>query len=258
MPRLGAVLSARIRPLVRPVSLLVPPLRMTGETAINSPLRRPSFSADLGGIIVDQRAGDRPRGEPVGADFGNRRHLGAGAADKAFLEAVEFVRHDAPLDQLDAAPAREVDHRAPRDAVEEAVGDRRMQHASAGRKYSPPYIRRRGPASRASSRRRSRPARRGAWRWCRSYRGRRPWRGPARSADRAAGIRRCRAGCLSFSARCRTCSASPRPRWRREWWVLRRDGHHLAAAPGDRTDIAILEIIPLDDLMLMASSSATE
>jgi hypothetical protein len=32
MLRLGAVLSARIRPPVRPVSLLVPPLRMTGET----------------------------------------------------------------------------------------------------------------------------------------------------------------------------------------------------------------------------------
>lgn len=28
----GPVLSARIRPPVRPVSLLVPPLRMTGET----------------------------------------------------------------------------------------------------------------------------------------------------------------------------------------------------------------------------------
>ena len=41
MPRLGEVLSARIRPPVRPVSLLVPPLRVTGETAIGSRLRPP-------------------------------------------------------------------------------------------------------------------------------------------------------------------------------------------------------------------------
>jgi hypothetical protein len=41
MPRLGAVLSARIRPPVRPISLLVPPMRMTGETAINSRVTPP-------------------------------------------------------------------------------------------------------------------------------------------------------------------------------------------------------------------------
>jgi hypothetical protein len=45
MPRLGAVLSTRIRSPVRPVSLLVPPLPLTGETAINSRLRPPSALA---------------------------------------------------------------------------------------------------------------------------------------------------------------------------------------------------------------------
>jgi hypothetical protein len=33
MSRLGAVLSTRIRPSVRTVALLVPPLLVTGETA---------------------------------------------------------------------------------------------------------------------------------------------------------------------------------------------------------------------------------
>jgi hypothetical protein len=41
MPRLGVVLSARIRPPVRPVSLLVPPLPLTGEPAVNSRLTPP-------------------------------------------------------------------------------------------------------------------------------------------------------------------------------------------------------------------------
>jgi hypothetical protein len=42
MPGLGAVLSAGIRARVRPISLLVPPLRVTGETAIHSRFTPPS------------------------------------------------------------------------------------------------------------------------------------------------------------------------------------------------------------------------
>ena len=41
----------------------------------------------------------------------------------------EFVRHDVPLDDLEAAPARQIHHGLAGDAVEEAVGDRRVERA---------------------------------------------------------------------------------------------------------------------------------
>ena len=41
----------------------------------------------------------------------------------------QFVRHDAALDHLDAAPLGQLDRGPPRDAVEEAIGDRRMDLA---------------------------------------------------------------------------------------------------------------------------------
>src|SRR5207237_2983892 len=41
----------------------------------------------------------------------------------------EFFRHDAPFDYLEAALAREGDHRLPGDAVEKAVGNRRVDFA---------------------------------------------------------------------------------------------------------------------------------
>src|SRR5580704_6933501 len=63
----------------------------------------------LGGIIVDHRAGHRARREFVGTGLGNGGNLGAGAGDETFLKAGEFLRRDAPLDHLDAAPLREVD-----------------------------------------------------------------------------------------------------------------------------------------------------
>ena len=75
------------------------------------------------GEILDQRAGDGAGREAMRPDLGDWRHLGGRAGQEALVEAGELVRHDPPLDHLDAARLGEADHRLARDAVEEAVGD---------------------------------------------------------------------------------------------------------------------------------------
>src|SRR5437879_1099209 len=66
--------------------------------------------------------------EPIGADFGYRRYFRAGAADEAFLEFRQLVWHDTPFEDLDCAPARQLDHGATGDSVKEAIGNRRIQY----------------------------------------------------------------------------------------------------------------------------------
>ena len=53
----------------------------------------------------------------------------ADARDEAFAEGRQLVGHDAALGHLDAAPAGELDHRLTRQAVEEAIGGRRVEDA---------------------------------------------------------------------------------------------------------------------------------
>ena len=71
----------------------------------------------------------------MGANLRHRSHLGARAADEAFVEVAEFVRQDPALADLDPTTAREVDQRPARDPVEEAVGDRRVQGTVTGEKH---------------------------------------------------------------------------------------------------------------------------
>ncbi len=49
--------------------------------------RRPLLRLHFGRVIVDHRTRNCPRRELIGPDFGNGRDLGAGAANKALLEA---------------------------------------------------------------------------------------------------------------------------------------------------------------------------
>ncbi len=62
-------------------------------------------------------------------DLGDGRHLGGRARHEALREARQLVRHDDALDHLDAALAGKADHRLARDAIEEAVGRRRVDLA---------------------------------------------------------------------------------------------------------------------------------
>src|SRR5208283_6227697 len=86
--------------------------------------RRLLFRPHLGGIVIYQRAGDGAGCEFIRAGLGNRGDLGAGAADETFLEPRTLLWHDPALNHVDAAPFRKVDHGAPGDAVEKAIGDR--------------------------------------------------------------------------------------------------------------------------------------
>src|SRR4029077_7979219 len=62
-------------------------------------------------------------------DLGHRRHLCGGAGEEDLRERSKLVGYDRPLDDLVAAPLAKPDHRAPRDAVEEAVGIGRVDDA---------------------------------------------------------------------------------------------------------------------------------
>ena len=61
----------------------------------------------------------------------NERHFGGDAGDEHLLEAFQLLRPDRPLDHLDAAAPGQVHHRPAGDAVEEAVGRRRVELAVA-------------------------------------------------------------------------------------------------------------------------------
>src|SRR5262245_27197079 len=86
--------------------------------------RRLALGLHFGAVIIHQLRGNCARREAPMRDLRDRRHFGGAAGDEAFREAVKLVRHDAPLDHLDAAPFGELDRGLPRDAVEKAVGDR--------------------------------------------------------------------------------------------------------------------------------------
>ncbi len=75
-------------------------------------------------IGVDQRCGHRPWLVMVRADLADRRHLGGGSGNETFVEVAQFGRQDPPLDDFKSALASKIDDRRPRDAGEEAIGDR--------------------------------------------------------------------------------------------------------------------------------------
>src|SRR3954452_24317234 len=83
----------------------------------------------LGGVVVHQLLRERPGRELPVRDLRHRRHLGGGAGDEAFTEAAKLLRHDAPLDHLDATASGEVHHGRAGDAGQEAIGDRRVNLA---------------------------------------------------------------------------------------------------------------------------------
>jgi hypothetical protein len=58
--------------------------------------------------------------------------------DEAFVEGRQLLRHDAALDHLEAALLGEPDHRLAGDAVEEAIGDRRVDDAVRTKKMLAP------------------------------------------------------------------------------------------------------------------------
>src|SRR5262249_10216353 len=74
----------------------------------------------LGGVVGHELLGDGGGRECPVRDLGHRRDLGRAAGDEALGELGELVRHDAPLDHLDAALLRHVDAGWAGDAVEEA------------------------------------------------------------------------------------------------------------------------------------------
>src|SRR3546814_4013166 len=59
----------------------------------------------------------------------HRSHLRRAARQEHLLEIRQFLRPDRPFDHFDAALARKPDHRLPGQAVEEAVGRRRVEGA---------------------------------------------------------------------------------------------------------------------------------
>src|SRR5690348_3637102 len=79
--------------------------------------------------ILDHLLADPARGELVGADLADRRHLGGSAGQEHLLRLAELVGHDRTLDHLDLARSRQAHHRAAGDAVEEAVWRGRVQLA---------------------------------------------------------------------------------------------------------------------------------
>src|SRR5262249_2416162 len=83
----------------------------------------------LGGVVGHELLRDRRRGEPPLRDLGYRRDFGGAAGDEALRELGEFIWRDAPFDHLDAALLRQLNDGAAGDAVEEAVGDRRVDLA---------------------------------------------------------------------------------------------------------------------------------
>src|SRR6201995_271334 len=62
----------------------------------------------FGRVVVHQLLADLARRECPLRDLGDRRHLRGGARQEALGETVELIRHDAPLDHLDAAAPGEV------------------------------------------------------------------------------------------------------------------------------------------------------
>src|SRR3954466_10615920 len=91
--------------------------------------RRFALRLHFGGVVRHQLLRDRAGRELPLRDLRHWCHLRGGAGDEAFAEASEFLRHDAPLDHLDTAAPGKVHRRGPRDAGEEAVGDRSMDLA---------------------------------------------------------------------------------------------------------------------------------
>ena len=187
----------------------------------------------------------------VSATWDHRRHFRARAADEALGEARHFLGHDAPLDDLNAAPAREVDHRLARDAVEEAVGDRRVdravlheQHIRAGAfgdTALPVEHQRVGIAA---------PLR--------AVLGERADHVETRSLGEGgrglrigpAIFRQIELDALHLGGDIEHRGPVPHRDRDIDRRVLGGDRHHLAAAPGDRAHVAILEAVLVDDELL--------
>ena len=132
----------------------------------------------------------------------------------------------------------QVDHGAPGDAVEEAVGIGRVHAPSVTKKILAPVASATGRANRASSRRCSPPCLGGVL-------GQRadhvePGALACTGAFPATGAATARSAADALHARSgRNRPAIPRPRSRGGSVLLGRDPHHLAAAPGDGADIGV-------------------
>src|SRR3954463_15719746 len=70
-------------------------------------------------VVAAQRTDEIADFEAPGSDLADRGHLGCAADDEALLEAVELLRHDLALSNLDLAAAGEIHDGAPGDAIEE-------------------------------------------------------------------------------------------------------------------------------------------
>src|SRR3954452_21950692 len=77
-------------------------------------------------IVVHQRAGDRSELVMQIVDRAHRRDLRRRAGHEDLLRVGQLLGADMAFDDIDPALARELDHRAARNAVEEAVRRRRV------------------------------------------------------------------------------------------------------------------------------------
>lgn len=86
-----------------------------GGEAANVRLRR---NLHFSRVVRHQLLGDPARREFPRRDLRHRGHFRRGAGNDVLGEAIEFIRHDAAFDHLDAAAPREFDRGGTSDAGE--------------------------------------------------------------------------------------------------------------------------------------------
>ena len=184
--------------------------------------------------------------EPVRPDFADGRHLRRSASQEALLEAFHLLGHDHALDDLDAAPPRQVDDRTAGNPVKETVRRGRVQHAVLQEKHV--GARCLGhPAAPVQHQRIGIPSGLSAVFFDRAdhveTRGLRLGRGG--SWVGTAILRHCQADAGLHGSRVEILAPIPRRDREIDLRVLRGNPHLLAATPGDRADIAIDKIVGL-------------
>ena len=92
----------------------------------------PTLGAEQEYFVIDEALFNaRPDLMMAGRTVFGRTCRGGGADDEALVEARKLLRHDPALDDVEALFLGQRNHRLAGDAVEEAVGDRRMDGAVA-------------------------------------------------------------------------------------------------------------------------------
>ena len=106
--------------------------------ARGTPLAVGAAAVDPVEIVLAQPQGQVPDLEPPRARLGDRSDLGGASGQEHLLEALELLRPDRPLGDRDPALSGELDHRPAGDAVEEAVGSRRVKRPVPDEEYIGP------------------------------------------------------------------------------------------------------------------------